>query len=71
MSARWDPGIRAFRAHWRHAPMPQQTFETLEREFADENDVCVDAAPRDLLLPRLMSGVARVTDAEKLAEAAL
>ena len=44
MSADWYPGIRAFCTHWKHAPMLQQTFETLEREFADENDACIDAA---------------------------
>lgn len=44
MSADWYPGIKAFSAHWRQAPMLQQTFETLEREFADENDACIDAA---------------------------
>lgn len=44
MSADWYPGIRAFSTHWQQAPMLQQTFETLEREFADENDACIDAA---------------------------
>lgn len=44
MSADWYPGIKAFCAHWSHAPMLQQTFETLEREFADDNDSCIDAA---------------------------
>lgn len=44
MSADWYPGIRAFCGHWKQAPMLQQTFETLEREFADENDACIDAA---------------------------
>ena len=44
MSADWYPGIKAFCTYWRHAPMLQQTFETLEREFADENDACIDAA---------------------------
>jgi hypothetical protein len=44
MNADWYPGIKAFSAHWRHAPMLQQTFETLEREFADDNDACIDAA---------------------------
>lgn len=44
MAADWYPGIKAFCAHWRHAPMLQQTFETLEREFADDNDACIDAA---------------------------
>ena len=32
MSADWYPGIRAFCTHWKHAPMPQLPFETLERE---------------------------------------
>jgi len=44
VSADWYPGVRAFCAHWKQAPMLQQTFETLEREFADENDACIDAA---------------------------
>lgn len=44
MSADWYPGIRAFCTHWKHAPTLQQTFETLEREFNDENDACIDAA---------------------------
>ena len=44
MNADWYPGIKAFSAHWRHAPMLQQTFETLEREFAEDNDACIDAA---------------------------
>ena len=44
MSADWYPGIRAFCVHWKHAPTLQQTFETLEREFVDENDACIDAA---------------------------
>lgn len=44
MNADWYPGIRAFCAHWKHAPTLQQTFETLEREFNDENDACIDAA---------------------------
>ena len=44
MSADWYPGIKGFCAHWRHAPMLQQTFAALEREFADDNDACIDAA---------------------------
>lgn len=44
MNADWYPGIQAFCAHWKHAPMLQQTFATLEREFDDENDACIDAA---------------------------
>lgn len=43
MSA-WHPGIKAFCAHWSHAVMLQQTLETLEREFEDDNDACIDAA---------------------------
>jgi hypothetical protein len=44
MNADWYPGIKAFAVHWRQAPMLQQTFETLEKEFADNNDACIDAA---------------------------
>ena len=44
MSADWYPGIRAFCAYWKHAETLQQTFETLERTFADEHDACIDAA---------------------------
>lgn len=44
MSADWYPGILAFCTHWKHAPMLQQTFATLEREFTAENDACIDAA---------------------------
>lgn len=44
MSIDWYPGIRAFCTHWGHAPMLQQTFETLDREFNDDNDACIDAA---------------------------
>lgn len=44
MSADWYPGIRTFCAHWGHAQMLQHTFETLEREFAENSDSCIDAA---------------------------
>jgi hypothetical protein len=44
MSADWYPGIRAFCAHWSHAPMLQHTFEALEREFTENSDACIDAA---------------------------
>lgn len=44
MSADWYPGIRGFCAHWSHAPMLQQTFEALEREFNENSDACIDAA---------------------------
>ena len=44
MSADWYPGIQAFCSHWRHAPMLQQTLDTLEREFADDSDASIDTA---------------------------
>lgn len=44
MIPHWYPGIKAFCAHWSHAPMLQQTLETLEREFNEDNDTCIDAA---------------------------
>lgn len=44
MSADWYPGIRSFCTHWSHAPMLQQTFEALERQFADSQDACIDSA---------------------------
>ena len=44
MSADWYPGIQAFCSHWRHAPMLQQTLDTLEREFANDSDASIDAA---------------------------
>ena len=40
----WYPGIRSFCSHWGHAPMLQETFATLEQEFAEEHDACIDAA---------------------------
>lgn len=44
MSADWYPGIRTFCSHWNHAPMLQQTFEAMEREFTENSDACIDAA---------------------------
>ena len=44
MNADWYPGIQAFCSHWQHAPMLQQTLDTLEREFADDSDGSIDAA---------------------------
>ena len=44
MSADWYPGIKDFCAHWSHAQMLQQTFATLESEFARDSDACIDAA---------------------------
>src|SRR4051794_32166076 len=40
----WYPGLRAFCSYWRHAEMLQQTFASLEQEFANDNDACIDAA---------------------------
>lgn len=44
MSADWYPGIQAFCSHWKNAPMLQHSLEALEREFAENNDACIDAA---------------------------
>ena len=44
MNENWYPGIRAFCKYWHHASMLQQTFDTLEKEFAAGNDSCIDAA---------------------------
>jgi hypothetical protein len=44
MTLDWYPGIREFCRYWNHAEMLQQTFSTLEQEFAGENDACIDAA---------------------------
>ncbi len=44
MSADWYPGLRAFCAHWKHAPMLHETFVALEREFNEETDACIAAA---------------------------
>lgn len=44
MSLDWYPGMRECCAHWRDATMLQQTFQALERNFAEENDACIDCA---------------------------
>lgn len=44
MSVDWYPGIRECCAYWRDAPMLQQTFDALEKAFAEENDACIDCA---------------------------
>ena len=44
MSLDWCPGIREACAHWRDAPMLQQTFEALERTLEQDNDACIDCA---------------------------
>jgi hypothetical protein len=44
MTLDWCPGIREACAHWRDAPMLQQTFEALERTLAEDNDACIDSA---------------------------
>jgi hypothetical protein len=44
MTPDWYPGLRAFCRYWNHAEMLQQTFATLENEFASDNDSCIDAA---------------------------
>lgn len=44
MTLDWCPGIREACAHWRDAPMLQQTFEALERNLEQNNDACIDCA---------------------------
>lgn len=44
MSSDWYPGIERFCGHWKHAPMLQQTFETMKQAFAEDNDACIDAS---------------------------
>lgn len=44
MNADWYPGIQQFCSHWSHAPTLQQTFATLEREFDQDSDGCIDAS---------------------------
>lgn len=44
MNLDWCPGIREACAHWRDAPMLQQTFEELERALAENNDACIDSS---------------------------
>lgn len=44
MSSDWYPGIERFCVHWNHAPMLQQTFDTLKQTFADGHDACIDAS---------------------------
>ncbi len=44
MSKTWYPGIKSFCSHWYHAPMLQQTLATMEQEFAEGHDACIDAA---------------------------
>lgn len=44
MSLDWYPGIRECCAHWPDAAMLQQTFQALERNFAEENNACIDCA---------------------------
>lgn len=44
MSLDWCPGIREACAHWRDAPMLQQTFQALERTLDEDNDACIDCA---------------------------
>lgn len=44
MSLDWYPAIRECCAHWRDAPMLQQTFGSLEESFSAENDACIDSA---------------------------
>lgn len=44
MTMDWCPGIRQACAHWRDAPMLQQTFEALEHSLEEDNDASIDCA---------------------------
>ncbi|MGZ8521456.1 MAG: abortive infection family protein [Candidatus Binatia bacterium] len=44
MTISWYPAIHECCAYWSDAPMLQQTFEALERNFNDGNDACIDCA---------------------------
>ncbi len=44
MTLDWYPAIRECCAYWPDAPMLQQTFEALEKSFAEDNDACIDCA---------------------------
>ena len=44
MSLDWYPAIRECCAHWPGAAMLHQTFEALEKGFAEDNDACIDCA---------------------------
>lgn len=44
MSLDWYPAIRECCAHWPGAAMLHQTFEALEKSFAEDNDACIDCA---------------------------
>lgn len=44
MTLDWCPGIREACAHWRDAPMLQQTFEALERTLEQDNHASIDCA---------------------------
>lgn len=44
MSSDWYPGIERFCGHWKHAPMLQQTFDTLKQTFTEGHDACIDAS---------------------------
>lgn len=44
MTLDWYPAIRECCSHWKDAAMLQQTFQALEKNFAEENDACIDCA---------------------------
>jgi hypothetical protein len=44
VSLDWYPAIRECCAHWPGAAMLHQTFEALEKNFAEDNDACIDCA---------------------------
>lgn len=44
MTLDWYPAIRECCTYWKQAAMLQQTFEALEKSFAEDNDACIDCA---------------------------
>ena len=40
----WYPAIRECCAYWHDATMLQQTFQSFESDFENENDACIDSA---------------------------
>jgi hypothetical protein len=44
MTMSWYPAIQECCSYWSDAPMLQQTFDALEKNFNDGNDACIDCA---------------------------
>lgn len=44
MTIGWYPAIHECCGYWTDAPMLQQTFEALQKNFNEDNDACIDCA---------------------------